>query len=118
MLRPRSRGIAKACFNSTRAPAQYVVFHAPAVEKFKLLEKRVTKPMKVGGVGGTLDARIGPLNWFQIGGRRSEKLTALFLEPHEGALNDPYVAGTFGAGLLKGSKIMFDYPHQRIAFLR
>ncbi|HEV8067363.1 MAG TPA: retropepsin-like aspartic protease [Planctomycetaceae bacterium] len=93
-----------------------VLFHAPAVEKLKLLENRKTTPIKVGGVGGTLDAGLGQLEWFQVGGRRLEKLTAIFLARHEGALDDPYVAGTFGAGILKNMKIVFDYPHRRIAF--
>jgi len=93
-----------------------VVFHAPAVEKEKLLEHRKTTPIKVGGVGGTLDARIGQVEWFEVGGRRVEKPTTIFLAPHEGALDDPYVAGTFGAGILKDMKIVFDYPHRRIAF--
>jgi hypothetical protein len=93
-----------------------VLFHAPAVEQLKLLENRKTTSIKVGGVGGTLDARLGQLAWFQVGDRRLEHLTAIFLAPHEGALDDPYVAGTFGAGILKGMKIVFDYPHQRIAF--
>jgi hypothetical protein len=95
----------------------YAIFHAPAVQKLKLLENRKTRPIKVRGVGGALDARIGSLDWFQVGGRRAEKLPAIFLEPHEGALNDPYVTGTFGAGLLRGTKVIFDYPHQRIAFI-
>jgi hypothetical protein len=93
-----------------------VLFHAPAVEKFKLLEDRTTTAIKVGGVGGTLDARIGPLAWFQVGDRRLHDLTAIYLAPHEGALNTPHVAGTFGSGILKVGKIIFDYPHQRIAF--
>jgi hypothetical protein len=93
-----------------------VLFHAPEIAKLKLLEHRKTSPLKVGGVGGTLDARIGRLEWFQVGSRRVEKPTAIFLAPHEGALDDPYVAGTFGAGILKDMKIVFDYPHRRIAF--
>jgi hypothetical protein len=93
-----------------------IVFHAPEVEKLKLLEQRHTQAIKVGGVGGTLDARLGKLAWFEAGGRRIEHPTAIFLGHHEGALDDPYVAGTFGAGILKGMKIVFDYPHRRIAF--
>jgi hypothetical protein len=93
-----------------------VLFHAPEIEKLKLLEHRKTTPIKVGGVGGTLDARIDQLEWFRVGTRRLQKVTAIFLAHHEGALDDPYVAGTFGAGILKDMKIVFDYPHRRIAF--
>lgn len=95
-----------------------VLFHASAVEKFKLLEGRATKPIKVGGVGGTLDARYGPLGSFEVGGHRMEELPAIYLARHEGALDQTYVAGTFGSGILKGMKIVFDYPHRRIAFVQ
>ena len=29
-----------------------------------------------------------------------------------------HVAGMFGPGILKGIKIVFDYPHRRIAFVK
>jgi hypothetical protein len=109
-------GDRKGIFQFDTGAGANIVFHAPEVEKLKLLEKRHTQSIKVGGVGGTLDARLGKLDWFEAGGRRVEKPTAIFLGHHEGALDDPYVAGTFGAGILKGMKIVFDYPHRRIAF--
>jgi hypothetical protein len=105
-----------ALFQFDTGAGSNIVFHAPAVAQLKLLEHRRTRPIKVGGVGGTLDAQLGQLEWFQVGQQRLEKVNAVFLAPHEGALDDPYVAGTFGAGILKGMKIVFDYPHRRIAF--
>jgi hypothetical protein len=109
-------GDRQGIFQFDTGAGSHVVFHAAAVETHKLLDNRTATPIKVGGVGGALDARIGPLEWFEVGGRRLEKPKAVFLAPHEGALDDPYVAGTFGAGILKGMKIVFDYPHRRIAF--
>ena len=109
-------GAREALFQFDTGAGANIVFHAPAVEKLKLLEHRKTTPIKVGGVGGAMDARYGQLEWFEVGGKRLPKPTAIFLAPHEGALDDPYVAGTFGAGILKGMKIVFDYPHRRIAF--
>ena len=82
------------------------------------MDGRATAPIKVGGVGGTLDAKYGPLAWFQVGGQRLEKLPAIYLAAQEGALDQTYVAGTFGTGILKGMKIVFDYPHRRIAFVK
>jgi len=67
-------------------------------------------------VGGALDARVGSLEWFEVGGHRLENPMALFLEPHEGALNEAHLDGTFGSGILKDMTIVFDYPHRRIAF--
>jgi hypothetical protein len=107
-----------ALFQFDTGAGSNIVFHAPAVAELKLLEHRRTTPIKVGGVGGTFDAQLGQLEWFQVGQQRLKKLNAVFLAPHEGALDDPYVAGTFGAGILKGLKIVFDYPHRRIAFGR
>ncbi len=95
-----------------------VVFHPPAVEKFKLLDGRVRKSIKVTGVGGPVDAKYGPLAWFEVGGCRLEEIPAIYLTRHEGALDQAYVAGTFGSGILKGMKIVFDYPHRRIAFVK
>jgi hypothetical protein len=109
-------GNREGIFQFDTGAGSHVLFHAPEVEKLKLLEHRQTRPINVGGVGGTMDARVGQLEWFRVGDRRLESLNAIFLAPHEGALDDPYVAGTFGAGILKGAKIVFDYPHRRIAF--
>ena len=67
-------------------------------------------------MGGALDARVGSLEWFEVGGHRLEKPMALFLQPHEGALNEAHLDGTFGSGILKDMTIVFDYPHRRIAF--
>lgn len=109
-------GDRQGIFQFDTGAGRNVVFHAPEIARLKLLENRETTPIKVGGVGGAMDARIGQLEWFQVGDRRLEKPTAIFLAPHEGALDDPYVAGTFGAGILKNAKVVFDYPHRRIAF--
>jgi hypothetical protein len=96
---------------------QLVVFHAPAVERLKLLEGRKASPIKVGGVGGIVEARMGKLDDFEVGGHRFTSVTGLFMLGHEGALADPYTIGTFGGGLLTPFNIVFDYPHRRIAFL-
>ncbi len=110
-------GDRKDLFQFDTGAGANILFHAPAVAKFKLLAKRRTTPIKVGGVGGASGAQYGALDWFQVGPRRIKNPAAIFLAPHEGALNMPHVAGTFGAGILKGMTIVFDYPHRRIAFV-
>ena len=117
-VRVQFEGDREDLFQLDTGAGSNVLFHAPAVEKFKLLDGRATAPIKVGGVGGTLDAKYGPLAWFEVGGQRLEKLPAIYLARHEGALDQTYVAGTFGTGILKGMKIVFDYPHRRIAFVK
>jgi hypothetical protein len=94
-----------------------VVFHAPAVERLKLLEDRKVTPIQVGGVGGLVPARMGKITDFELGGHEFKNVTGLFMQSHEGALADPYTLGTFGGALLAPFKIVFDYPHRRIAFL-
>jgi Aspartyl protease len=115
-VRARYEGGREGLFQFDTGAGNTVLFHAPAVKRLKLLEQRQTRPMKVGGVGGALDARIGSLEWFEVGGHRLEKPRALFLEAHEGALNEAHLDGTFGSGILKDMTIVFDYPHRRIAF--
>ncbi len=116
-VRAKYEGGREGLFQFDTGAGNTVLFHAPAVKRLKLLEQRQTQPMKVGGVGGALDARIGSLDWFEVGGRRLQNPMALFLEPHEGALNEAFLDGTFGSGILKNMTIVFDYPHRRIAFV-
>jgi hypothetical protein len=94
-----------------------VILHAPAVEKLRLLEGRQTTPIRVGGVGGNIPARLGTLDWFSVGNHRFPGPKAIFITAKEGALIDPYTTGTFGGDFLSPFRIIFDYPHQRIAFL-
>jgi hypothetical protein len=101
----------------TGAGSSMVVFHAPAVEKLRLLEGRETTAIQVAGVGGNIPAHLGKIDWFSVGNHRFPAPTAIFVTAKEGALIDPHTTGTFGGDFLSPFRIVFDYPRQRIAFL-
>jgi hypothetical protein len=94
-----------------------ILFHSPAVERYKLLEGRQTQPIAVGGAGGQVEGRLGTLSSFKVCGHRYDKPHALFILAKEGALAEPYTEGTFGGPFLAPFQVVFDYPHQRIAFI-
>jgi hypothetical protein len=101
----------------TGAPGM-VTIHAPAVEQFKLLEDRPTQETISGGVGGMVKARKGTLKYFELGGNRTENVTATFATQKAGAFNSTETLGNIGHDLIKPYKIVFDYQNKRIAFLK
>ncbi|RMG24744.1 MAG: hypothetical protein D6724_05425 [Armatimonadetes bacterium] len=94
-----------------------VTFHSPAVEKYRLLENRSTSDTMMAGVGGVVRAKAGKLEYFEVGGRRIEGPTVTFAPAGNSAFDDPYLAGNLGTAFLDRFKVVFDYPHERIAFL-
>jgi outer membrane lipoprotein-sorting protein len=101
----------------TGAPGA-VVIHAPAVERFKLLDDRPVQDALTGGVGGMLKTKKGTLKYFELGGTRTENVPALFATQRLGAFDSTETLGNIGHDLVKSFKIVFDYQHQRIAFLK
>jgi predicted aspartyl protease len=94
-----------------------VTFNAGAVERLGLLVGRETKPVQVGGVGGTRTIRAGELAWFELAGHRRSPLEAAF-EPEPGPQDlSAHVAGTLGGGLLTPFTLVLDLPARRIAFV-
>lgn len=101
----------------TGAPGVTVLFHSPFVRDHELLAGRVTAAFDgLGGVGGQSKARIGPLDWFELGGVVTDRPTVIFVEDALGGLADPWSAGTIGGQLLEKSLLIFDYPHDRVGF--
>jgi hypothetical protein len=95
----------------------FVMIHAPAVQQYGLLQHRSTQKSALQGVGGGLDAEIGTLKEFSVGARAFSNVLTFFVTGKQGALVDPYTMGTFGAALLRGDKVIFDYTHQRAAII-
>jgi hypothetical protein len=102
----------------TGASQQTLTFHYPAVRSFALLEGRETKESHLGGVGGAVKSRTGPLGFFTLGGWKREDISAEFATEDKGAFADPYSLGNIGGKLLDGFVIFFDYQGRRIAFVR
>ena len=94
-----------------------VVFHAPTVEKLKLLEGREATPVGMAGVGGTTDAKMGKMAWFELGGHRFENLDAVFSLAKVGAFADRYLTGNIGQDLMEPFTVVFDFGGSRVAFL-
>ncbi len=94
-----------------------VVFHAPTVEKLKLLDGRNATPVGMAGVGGTTDAKMGKLAWFELGGHRFENLDAVFSLAKVGAFADRYLTGNIGQDLMEPFTVVFDFGGSRVAFL-
>jgi hypothetical protein len=90
------------------------IVHSPTVEKFDLLKGRTTQAQPLQGVGGAIDAERGTMERFSVGERALKNVTTFFVTGKQGALADPYVMGTFGAGVLGGVKVIFDYGRKRM----
>ena len=102
----------------TGAGRDTITLHAPAVERLKLLEGRETTPTRVGGVGGSLPAQKGTLAWIQVGSIRHQDVPAVFATTPKGSFSNPDVLGNMGVGLFEECVLVFDYPRQRMAFVR
>jgi hypothetical protein len=101
----------------TGAAQKSVSMHAPAVKELKLLEGREATDSQAGGVGGMVKVKKGELAWFELGGKRTERVKAEFAVVETGAFNDPYTLGNIGGVLLKPFVIVTDYRGGRIAFV-
>ena len=94
-----------------------VTFHSPTVESLHLLENRETTAASMAGVGGSTDARVGHLSWFELGGKRFEKVEATFSLAKAGAFADRYLAGNIGQDLMEPVTMVFEFGGSRVAFL-
>jgi len=94
-----------------------VTFHQPAVKKWELLNDREVKDAKLGGVGGFVAAKEGNLAWFEIGGVRTENVSARFALEAKGTFAEEKKDGNIGVELLKPFTLYFDYENGRMAFV-
>lgn len=120
-IRCRFEGDQEALFMIDTGSPGTVSFTAPAVKRFKLLRGRKTSPFLSIAIGGESSLnRSGTLAWFEIGGQRIEDVENVDFERSENRkpYNDRAPAGSIGLGLLKEFKVIFDYPHKRIGFIK
>lgn len=95
----------------------HVVFCAPAVRKWKLLEQRDLTDNKLGGVGGFIAAKSGKLAKLEVAGLTIEDVPASFALEAKGTYAQTDRAGRLGAGVLRRFILVVDYGHQRMALL-
>ena len=94
-----------------------LTMHEPAVRELKLLEGRDASEAQLGGVGGFVKAKKATLTSFEIGAQRIENMSAEFAIEPVGAFGDSSTMGNVGNGLIRRFRVVFDYPHSRMAFL-
>jgi hypothetical protein len=117
-LRCRVEDRFEGWFQLDTGAGAFAILHAPAVKQHQLLNGRTTRKQPLQGVGGAIDAEVGTLREITVSGRTIADVPAFFITGTQGALTDPHTLGTFGAGLLRGDKIVFDYGHRRAALVR
>jgi hypothetical protein len=96
----------------------FVTFHEPITREKKLLEGRETREAKLGGVGGFVRAKKAELAWFEVGGVRVEKVDATFALEAKGTFANAAKAGNIGTAMLEPFVLVFDYPKERISFVK
>lgn len=94
-----------------------VSFHAPYVERERLLEKRETTASGSMGVGGVSMARSGTIEYFELAGHRFDKPQVTFSQAKVGAFADPYLAGNIGQDFMKPFDVVFDFGGSRVALV-
>ena len=91
--------------------------HAPAAREHGFAASfNDPRRYRLGGVGGDAYGRRGKLRWFEFGGRRFRRLPVTAVEQSAGRLDDPYMTGTIGTGVLGDMRVVFDYPRARVTF--
>ncbi|MCC6425390.1 MAG: aspartyl protease family protein [Phycisphaerales bacterium] len=101
----------------TGAASSWITVHAPAVEKYKMLEDRQVEESMMGGVGGLIPAKSGIIKTIELGGKTFENIQATLALPGKDAMNDAGTLGNIGGKLLEPFILVFDYPQQRMAFV-
>jgi hypothetical protein len=107
------RGLFTIDIGAAGGPGGNVAFTAPTVEELHLLDGREFGRAKAA----THELGIAEIGWFELGGHRFEKPTALFALDRKGPFNDEYVSGVVGVNFLKEFRVVLDYAHKRAALI-
>ncbi|MEQ8768645.1 MAG: retropepsin-like aspartic protease [Planctomycetota bacterium] len=94
-----------------------VSFHAPFVKEWNLLEGRDVERRHDGGVGGKIPVMYGPIEYFELGGRRFERPNVGFATEDKGAFADQYTAGNLGSTFFEPFHLVLDYGRNRMALV-
>jgi hypothetical protein len=117
-LLARVAGTPESWYRLDSGAAGFLTLHTPFVEKWKLLEGRETKASSSTGLGGTVTARTGTIDWFEFGSHRFDNPTVVFSTATIGTFTDPYLAGNIGIEVLKSFTVVLDFTGSRAAFLK
>jgi hypothetical protein len=114
---PAFRGVAEGhagLFQIDTGSAGTVDFAKPFHERNGMLRSRPTRPVQVQGSGGSFAVQVGRLADFKFAGQDYRDLEVAF---RTGGVSREGSAGTIGRDVLERFTLVFDYPHQRLAFL-
>jgi hypothetical protein len=114
---PAFQGVAEGhpgLFQIDTGSAGTVDFAKPFHEANGLLRSRPTRRVEVLGSGGTFGVEVGRLADFKFAGQDYRDLEVAF---RTGGVSREGSAGTIGRDVLERFTLVFDYPHQRLAFL-
>lgn len=114
---PAFRGIAEGLpglFQIDTGSAGTVDFAKPFHERNAMLRSRPTRQVQVLGSGGSFAVEVGRLADFKFAGQEYRDLEVAF---RTGGVSREGSAGTVGRDVLERFTLVFDYPHQRLAFL-
>lgn len=107
------RGLFRVDIGAAGGAFANVVFHAPTVERERLLDDRSYE----GGQVGAQEVAYGPLLWFELDGHRFDRPVAAFARDHRGPFADEYTSGNVGVAFLEPFRVVFDYAHERYALV-
>jgi hypothetical protein len=88
------------------------------VEQYGLLEDRRTRTRTILSFGAQVIVRQGPLEWFEIGSTRLEQIETHFATaPNRLYPGSAQTSGIVGVDLMRRFRVVFDYAHDRVAFI-
>lgn len=114
---PAFRAVAEGhsgLFQIDTGNAGTVDFAKPFHERNAMLRSRPTRQVQVLGSGGSFAVEVGRLASFKFAGEEFRDLEVAF---RTGGVSREASAGTIGRDVLERFTLVFDYPHQRLAFL-
>lgn len=96
--------------------ATTAILVAPSlVARAKLVESAPrTLRIRLGGVGGVHDARLGRLDRFELGPYALERPIGVFRAPGEGTIGSATADGNLGGEVLRRFRLVFDYARARL----
>jgi hypothetical protein len=113
----RATGVPEGLFRldlgAAGGPAGNVTFHGSAVKAYHLLDGRQVARVQAGN----LHLGLGAIPWFELAGHRFERPPVIFALDDEGVLGAVDTLGNIGVEFLRPFRVVFDYPHSRIAFI-
>ena len=118
MIEMRFEDLPPAWFMVDTGSGDTLALHHPYVAEHRLLARypRLGE-RRIGGVGGTLPAKVATADAVSLAGHAFTGVPVVLATEKQGAFASAESAGTLGAVLLQRFTVTFDYPRQRLLFV-